>query len=188
MNTGKYPTVCSLTVEWFFVLSDYLVVQSVGQKKQSSIKAPCWAKYFIMLEEKSRSQTTRLHLRIVVHMVLIKDPLRSWQDAKIVCCQCNCSATCSCESTNTYRSNLICISVNNQMYMCRLFKWLLIANNDKPVFDSLTCSMACLVLIPESWKSLRCPPLSPSFTSWNPDETSRTANQNTVKRISMCIL
>lgn len=50
--------------------------------------------------------------------------------------------------------------------------------NDKPDFDSLTCSIACLVLTPSSWKSRRRPPLSPSFTCWNPAEICRTANED----------
>lgn len=50
-----------------------------------------------------------------------------------------------------------------------------ISNHDQPDFDSLTCSIACLVLIPASWKSRRRPPLSPSFTCWNPAEICITA-------------
>ena len=51
----------------------------------------------------------------------------------------------------------------------------------KPVLDSLTCSMACLVKIPASCKSLRRPPRSPIFTCWKPADIWRTAAGWTTK-------
>lgn len=84
---------------FLFDIWDYLALQSVGQKKQSSIKAPCGAKHVIMLKEESRAQATRLHWWLVVHMVLIENPLRAGYDAKKVCSQLNGSTTCSWRST-----------------------------------------------------------------------------------------
>lgn len=151
----------------------YLAVQSVGQKKQSPIKAPRWAKCFLVLEEESGSQATRLHWWFVVNVVLIQNPLRAWQDAKVVCSQMNGTTTTSWKSTHNFSEQFIIYCTNYKMYIC----WV---TNNKPVFESLTCSMACLVLTPESWKSLRRPPLSPSFTCWNPAEICRTADKNEV--------
>lgn len=51
-------------------------------------------------------------------------------------------------------------------------------NINKPVFESFTCAIACLVLTPVSLKSQRRPPLSPIFTCWNPIETSTTPFAN----------
>lgn len=157
----------------FILVWYYLAVQSVGQKKQSPIKAPRWAKCFLVLEEESRSQATRLHWWFVVNVVLIQNPLRARQDAKVVCSQLNRTATTSWKSTHNFSEQFIIYCTNYKMYIC----WI---TNNKPVFESLTCSMACLVLTPESWKSLRRPPLSPSFTCWNPAEICRTADKNKV--------
>lgn len=66
--------------------ANHLAVQSVRQKKQSSIKASRCAKNFLMMEEEGRSQPTRLHWWIEVHMVLIQNPLRAGQDTKEVRC------------------------------------------------------------------------------------------------------
>lgn len=153
-----------------FGVLKYLAVQSYGQKEQSSIKAPCWAKYFLMLEKKGRSQTARLHWWFEVHVVLIQNPLRTGQDAKVVGCQWNWIPTCSC------RSKPCRLLSSYQIHVCYICYWICIANDDWPLLDSLTCSIAWRVLIPASLKSRRRPPLSPSFTCWNPAEICRTAD------------
>lgn len=61
-----------------------------------------------------------------------------------------------------------------KLYFCWMSLWAFILNH-RPNFESLTCSMARLVLIPTSLKSRRRPPRSPSFTCWNPAEICRTA-------------
>lgn len=55
------------------------------------------------------------------------------------------------------------------------------SSDDRPVFESLTCAIACLVLIPASLKSRRRPPLSPSFTCWKPTEICWRADENKFK-------
>lgn len=72
---------------------------------------------------------------------------------------------------------------NIQGIMCKKFDF------NEPLFDSFTCSINCLVLTPVSLKSRRRPPLSPSFTCWNPTDisTAEIKNKETLSaRTSQC--
>lgn len=76
--------------------SHYLIVQFVWQKKQRPVKAVRRAEQFLMLEKQSGAQTARLHLWIEVHMVLVKEPLRTGNDPEEVCRQLDPIAACPC--------------------------------------------------------------------------------------------
>lgn len=62
----------------------HLLVQLVRKKEQRSVKAACRAKQLVVLEQESRAQAARLHRRIEVHVVLVKEPLRPGDDSEVV--------------------------------------------------------------------------------------------------------
>lgn len=66
------------------------------QKKQRPVKGVRRAEQFLMLEKESGAQTARLHLWIEVHMVLVKEPLRTGNDPEEVCRQPDRTAACPC--------------------------------------------------------------------------------------------
>lgn len=72
----------------------YLIMQSVWKKKQRPIKAACRTEQLLMLEQESRAQAARLHWWIEVHMVLVKEPLRTGNNSEIVGRQADLTAGC----------------------------------------------------------------------------------------------
>lgn len=151
-----------------FGASQYLAVQSVRQKKQSSIKAPCWAKCFLVLEEERRSQASRLHLWFEVHMVLIQNPLRAGQDAKEVCGQLNgiTSYSWGSEHTQNFSSNFQTSTQITESYIWHRFDLkLLTAFGFLHMLHCLPRVNACIMKIPAASTSFSKLHLLKS--SWN---------------------
>lgn len=94
------------------IQSDYLLMQFVWEEKNCPIKAARCAQLFLVLKKESGAQTARLHVWTEVHMILVKEPLRTGHDAKVVCRQRNSSAACSCWRANAKHGNPITVIVS----------------------------------------------------------------------------
>lgn len=132
-----------------------------------------------MLAKEGVAQTARVHLRIKIHVVLVNDPVRAGYHAEEVRRQRDGIATSACTDTKC----TACTSVKCLLAHIGGF----CVSSDRPVFESLTCSMAPRVLMPRSKTSPRQPPWFSGFTCWTLRENSWRAGQNTVARRKLWI-